>query len=349
MITLEFSREDLLRCRFGISPVGEVVQAARALANPSARADLAWIRDHRSTLERLAHAYDLRPLFAVLPDLGYFPDFLMPLPRGPLGDIDAELIQIRTTPEERVRATIAHCLESRGPIGGDVAAQLRSDGAGGRLADLLGVLWDALIGPLWPGIRDCLECDILNRSRELAVGGLAALFADLSSLISLDGRRLVVDLEIPLSSTLSLEGIGILLIPSAFIYPRVTLLHDCTHPAPATLCYPARGAGALWLSKVEEADDALAKLIGGTRAQILQVLSEPTHTGALALRLGRSAGNIGDHLAVLRRSGLITRTRSGRRVFYTRTALADTLLSPAANGATAEHASTRMPRRVDRE
>jgi DNA-binding transcriptional ArsR family regulator len=328
VIALEFSPEDLLRCRFGISPVGEVLQAAHALANPSACAHTAWLRDHHSTLERLAHDHDLRPLYAVLPETGYFPDFLTPLPAGPQGDIDTELAQIRTTPEQRVRAEIAHCLQARGSIGDEVAALLGKDGAGVRLADLLAVLWDALLGPLWPKIRDCLERDIRNRSRALAVGGLAALFADMSSSISLDGRRLLVDLGLALNRV-SLDGVGILFMPSAFISPRVTVIHDCSRAAPAALCYRARGAGALWFHEEESAADALPELIGDTRARILQALSEPAHTSSLALRFGRSAGNIGDHLAVLRRTRLITRARSGRHVLYSRTALADTLLSTA--------------------
>src|SRR5262249_62220623 len=89
VIALERSAEDLLHCRLGISPVGEVCQAARALANPSARAHTAWIRHHHSTLERLAHAHDLRHLYAVLPATGYFPDFLTPPPTVPVGYIDA--------------------------------------------------------------------------------------------------------------------------------------------------------------------------------------------------------------------------------------------------------------------
>src|SRR5262249_56638331 len=102
-----------------------------------------------------------------------------------------------------------------------------------------------------------------------------------------------------------------------------------SHAAPASLGYPARGAGALWFRDEQYAAYALPELIGETRARILQALREPTHTSALALRFHRSAGNIADHLAVLRRSGLITRTRSGHHVLYSWTALAETLLSTA--------------------
>jgi DNA-binding transcriptional ArsR family regulator len=322
MITLEFSTADLLGCRFAISPVGEVFQLAHALANPALRSHTAFGHEHQ-TLERLAHDYDLRPLFAVLPARGYIPDFLTPLPTGSLGEIDAELAQIRAAPEERVRAEIDRCLRHRGPVADDVAESLRADGAGARLAELLGVIWDALVGPLWPRIRDCLERDILHRSRALAAGGLAALFEDMSPLISVEGRRLFVDLNT--TCTRSLDGVGILLIPSAFIFPRVTVILD-TPPAPATLCYPARGARAMWFRSEDDPNDALAKVVGSARAQILRALNEPMHTTALALRFGRSAGNISDHLAVLRSSGLITRARSGRHVMYSRTDLAETLL-----------------------
>jgi DNA-binding transcriptional ArsR family regulator len=248
-----------------------------------------------------------------------------------VGDIEEELARVRATPEKRVQDEVARSLEKRRAIESDVVDVLRRPAAGRRLADLLEALWVELVEPLWPQIRDCLEREILHRSRALARGGLGALFEDMSPLISIEGQRLSVDVGVSCECTRSLRGVGILLIPSTFIGPRVTAILE-PPPAPATLCYPARGAGALWFRSEGDVDDSLAKLIGGTRAQILQALSEPTHTTALAARLGRSAGNIADHLSVLRSSGLITRARYGRHVMYSRTTLAETLLSGLADG-----------------
>jgi DNA-binding transcriptional ArsR family regulator len=93
------------------------------------------------------------------------------------------------------------------------------------------------------------------------------------------------------------------------------------------LSYPARGVGAIRFEEESCPRIPVSQLIGATRAQILNVLSEPMYTTAIALRLGRSPGNVGDHLSVLRSSGLISRVRLGRHVFYSRTALGAALLA----------------------
>ncbi len=325
MVKFVLSLADVLRFRFAISPVGEAVRLARALANPRTFAEgahIPWLRERPPALGRLAEQHDLRPLIVLLAARhDYYPDFLTPTPDGTMGEIDEELEQIRATPTAQVRREINHCLEAATDVDARIEQQLRSPTAGVLVADLLHALWEALIAPAWPDLRDVLARDVLYRSRLLARGGLASLFADLEPLLTLRDHNLFVDLST--EGTCVLGGEGLRLMPSAFIWPYAVALLD---PKPPTLVFPARGVASLFLD-AGGAEAAVGKLIGQTRAEVLELLGEPTHTSAIARRLGRSPGNIGDHLKVLHDCGLVGRSRVGHNVLYSRTPLADALLA----------------------
>jgi DNA-binding transcriptional ArsR family regulator len=327
MLRFVLSLADVIRFRFAISPLGETVRLARALANPKTFAEgpqAAWLSERRPALERLHEQHDLRPLIALLAARqDYYPDFLTPTPDGAVGEIEDELEQVRATPAPQVRLEIDYSVDVATNIDPHVEEQLRSPAAVPLLADLLQALWLAVIAPAWPRLQDVLERDVLYRSRLLTRGGLASLFADLEPLITLRDHDLFVDLKA--DGTHVLDGHGLNLTPSAFVWPYAVAMVD---PRPPTLVFPARGVASLFWD-THGTESAVGKLIGQTRAEILELVGEPTHTSALARGLGRSPGNIADHLKVLHASGLVARARVGRNVLYSRTPLADALLSGA--------------------
>ena len=99
--------------------------------------------------------------------------------------------------------------------------------------------------------------------------------------------------------------------------------------APPSLTYGPRGIGTLWQTPparpVEE--DALGALLGRSRAAILTGVALPKSTTDLARELGQSPPAVSAHLSVLRRCGLVTSWRSGRRVLYQRTPLASSIVA----------------------
>ena len=67
-------------------------------------------------------------------------------------------------------------------------------------------------------------------------------------------------------------------------------------------------------------------LIGGTRADILRVLSVPMTTSELARRLHLTPAAVSQQLGVLRRAGVVDARRQGREVYSELTASGKRLL-----------------------
>src|SRR5262249_33854976 len=134
MLTLGLSVVDLLRCRFATSAVGEVVEVARAIGNPSWEPHNGWRPRHAPSIRRLAGIHDLRPLLALLAADGRTPDFLRPVPAGPTGFIAAELEQIAATPNDEVVAEVERSWLARGPVEREVVQALAAPNAAETLA-----------------------------------------------------------------------------------------------------------------------------------------------------------------------------------------------------------------------
>jgi DNA-binding transcriptional ArsR family regulator len=169
-----------------------------------------------------------------------------------------------------------------------------------------------------------LEADIAVRAGALAAGGFESLFTDLHPDVTWAGEELVIHPRRTPSTIVNVRGHGLVLCPSVFCWPRVAA---ATRPiASGTLRYPARGVATLW-EAVEPAPEALANLIGRTRAAILAQLASPQTTSNLAANLGVTPGAVSQHLAVLRDAGLVATHREGRTTLHLRTNRANALVT----------------------
>lgn len=318
MIRYRFGQDDVLRTRFAIAPLMELIGSFYVLRRPDRptihRRWLAW------ALPRI-RGLDLALLDAATPFGGpYWPVFVSPPPREPHPTIGAELDRIAATQPEQVVAEITQ----RYPDGPPPAARPFVDDpatALGTLVDQMRDLWDAVLAPRWATISALLEAELTARARSLVAVGSWAAFENLHPSVHWDADRLTVR-ETVKTADVDLAGRGLLLIPSAFTWPRVWPRTD--PPWDPALVYPPSGIGDLW-EPPEASDGALESLIGRRRALILRQLDRPAATLDLAGRMGVSAGGISDHLSVLRRAGLVTRRREGRRVVYARTLAGDAL------------------------
>jgi DNA-binding transcriptional ArsR family regulator len=326
--SLRFGPQDLLRCRFALSPLWETMAATRTLAEPQRQVHhLPWLRQVQPDLARL----DLAPLLALQPRSGYTPDFLSPPPQGPLADFAHELDRVRDTPLDQVARELDRCARERldhDPTRAALARALAADPAAAlqRLTGLLAAAWAVLLEPRWPRLRDLLDADIAFRAHHLAEGGLERLFADLHARVRWQDGTLRVAAR-P-SDRRDLDGEGLVLMPSAFSWPAVSVMLD--PPWQPTLIYPARGIAALWQPPATP-PVALGRLIGRTRAKLLLALAEPASTATLARRYNLSAGTVSEHLTALRDGGLVSASRARHQVLYERTPLGIALASLHAN------------------
>jgi DNA-binding transcriptional ArsR family regulator len=322
MVRFVFSVEDLARTRFAISPMLELVQSLVALRNPAhAALHVPWLRSLSGRLDGLP----LERAVVLLPPRGYNPDFLTPPPSGPLGSVEDDLAALRATRVAQLRDEM-QLFASQHPKANETVerwvAHPRREVR--RLADLLEAYWERAVKPVWPRVRAFLDADIAHRSRRLAEGGPAALFADLADGVTWGDRH--VDVAVPRhEATIALGGRGLLLMPTAFSAVRPLVIDRA--PWQPTLIYPARGIATLW-EDAAPAPEGLARLLGATRAAVLADLAAPRSTQELARRLSISPAAASHHLHALRDAGLATSRREQRWVLYVRTPLGDSLAGP---------------------
>ncbi|MEV4072551.1 ArsR/SmtB family transcription factor [Nonomuraea fuscirosea] len=321
MLTVAFSVHDLTSIRFAYSPLREVSTGVHALRTPAGRVlHLPWFKQVGARL-----GGELAPLLDLVPGGPYIPDFLCPVPTSPLPDLAGELAMLRATPHEIIRADLDRMAdETPGSLTG-CAMELYRDPAAGldRLAAAIEAYWRLAMAPHWPRMRTLLEGDLLHRARRLAELGPAGVFADLHPAIRWEGRTLYLERR-PAEWSRTLNGEGLLLAPSVFVWPD--FLYRTGSPGQVAITYPVRAIATLWERGAAPAPGALAAVVGRSRALLLGELDAPASTTDLSRRTGLASASVSEQLTLLLSAGLVTKHRVGRSVLYVRTPRAQGLL-----------------------
>jgi hypothetical protein len=224
VIRYRFGADDLLRTRFAVSPLFELVWSTHVLRDASdRRLHGPWVAAARARLAGL----NWEMLDLVVNGhgtFGFVPDFVTPPPVTPLADLDGELERVRATPAEQVAREIGWRFEG-GPVPDVVRPLLDEPGpAVDRLVAMMRAYWDRAIEPWWPALRAVLEADIVHRARRLAAGGTIDVFADLHRRVRWrDGG---LEIEHRVDQDVDLRGRGLLLVPAAFGWPDVFTMID---------------------------------------------------------------------------------------------------------------------------
>jgi DNA-binding transcriptional ArsR family regulator len=314
-------RDDILHSRFAISPLFELDNLLRKMSGLGRpRLPPEWSARLRPAYHRLRATTALDAVLAL--QTRYFgAAFIAPPPASLAQTIEEDLAAVRATPLELARHEAASCLRRQPVTDERVLAILRDPALVELVADTLEAAWHELVGADWPAMRAVCERDVVHRAGLLSRAGWTAALAGLHKKVTWrDGRILIVSRS---DQEVDLGGRGLLLVPSVFVWPQMAVYTD--PPWPHALIYPARGTAALLEPDQATSPSALADLLGRSRARLLAALAEPASTTQLAATLRLAPGAVGDHLAVLRRAGLVHRARAGRSVLYRRTPLGDAL------------------------
>jgi hypothetical protein len=331
--TIGFTSSDTARVRFGRSCLWEVLASLRVLREPAHHGvHLPWVRLVRPRLAAelgAGAAPGLRAGFALLGDLvgsgnhgDYAPDLLTPPPTSLEPSIESELADLAGTPDDVVRRQLDLLRGRWNPA----LQAMWDDPAGhlGILTEVIGRYWRATLAPFWAPITAVAEAEVFLRGRQQAAHGLAVVLNDLHDRVGWDGANLEVS-GTACWGRRELDGGGLCLVPSVFVWPGVLVVADGRI---AQLAYPCRGAGTVWDGGFP-ASPALEQVLGRSKARLLAVLETPASTTDAAGRVRLSVSATSEHLTALSAAGLVRARRSGRSILHVRTAMADALLAGA--------------------
>ncbi|GAB7035299.1 winged helix-turn-helix domain-containing protein [Streptomyces sp. NPDC021749] len=317
MIRMHFTAADVARVRFA-SRAAPLLELNTALMMMCRRDDgVLFGRWRRRVLRALPAAVE--PLADVVP-AGRAPVFL---------DVFADSLRegletVRSARPELVRAEMERVYAGvPGPPPPWVRGLHQGDAEAWRvLGRAQHAAFETLLRPVWSLVQDLHQAEFTRHALTVAEHGVGAALDGLVPGARLSGD--VWECPAPFARDVVLDGRGVVLLPT-FHWTGPPLLADLPG-RPLYVTYPAGPGVPLVPPGGYDGAEALAGVLGRTRAAILRVLAREHTTGDLARRLGISNATASAHTAALRGAGLITTVRAGRTVLHRRTALGSLLV-----------------------
>jgi len=321
MLRVHFTAGDMARTRVadGPDPLWESVLSLHQLQERNREPVLADWRRHV-----LRHgASSLRLLLPLVPARGYFPDFLTPA-EGSEG-FDAGVESLLRTPRRQLRDQMGLLGAENAPCSWTRSVAEGSAPVLHRLGAALRDYRRTAFGTSWQRVRAGIEADRTWRARVQWYSGTEAMLETFGP--GIRWRPPVLECDYPVEGDVHLHGRGLLLIPSYFCRRTPVALADPS--LPPTLVYPARATGRaaeMTGGSAAEARARLSRLLGHTRAAVLQSVGGNCTTSELARRAGVSVSSASEHATVLRGAGLIFSSRERNAVRHALTPVGLTLL-----------------------
>jgi DNA-binding transcriptional ArsR family regulator len=326
-VRIELTLQDLIRVGLAAAadPMGELAASLQVLQRRDGGRNAA-----SSAFNRWRHRVwqGLPESAAVLmwlcrPDAP-LPEFL--LPAAGRYDLESGLVAVLKTESTSLKTALRTAPADR-ELPGWAAAFADGDTAGlPRLVQAMQDYHDLALAPGWDFVCAQVDADLGMRTQVLLHGGVDALLTGLRPTVRWTAPTVETDDRTAVE--LVSEGTGLLLVPTYF-----SVCPTLIPPAPGgipRLHYPcvrqtAHAAG--YDRAVRKAPgNALADLLGPTRAAALTVLAVGCSTSELAARLGVTPSAVSKHTTVLRRAGLIITHRERNTVLHSLTPLGSALL-----------------------
>ncbi|QNE20269.1 winged helix-turn-helix transcriptional regulator [Kribbella qitaiheensis] len=317
MILIEFTPDDLTRVVFPPEPepLWETALAARALGDraipPVARR---WRRQAVPLIRP-----SMRPLFKLIAPAGQFPDFLTP--EVPSPGLDAAIEVLMDAPVDLIQDELGPWLAAETD---QFMQGLLAGKAGSRraLGNAVRVFHQEVLGPVAAELERQYAADLAIRARSLLHGGIERMLAGLHPDIIWTSPNLIAcALDSKRHYEAHLNGRGLMLYPSSLTAECLVLDMPGRRPV---LVYPC---AELPLPDTDDTADALADLLGRTRASVLRALTASASTTQLARRTGISLASASEHARALRNAGLITTHRTAGTAHHSLTPTAHHLLT----------------------